>query len=203
MTVPLGIVLAAGEGRRMGGPKALLVIDGKPLVLAHVQRLQSAGCRPILVVVRATIAGQVQELLGAQPEAQLCTVDTFSMAESLSAALGSVSPRPERSVVVAPVDTLPVQLATLQALLQAVTAAGVHAATPRYQGRGGHPVVALQSLLQKFRDGYSGTLRDLLRSAEAGRRWLDVEDPAVTTAFDTPADLAARRLRPRFASTHD
>ena len=56
MSAPLAIVLAAGEGLRMGGPKALLVVDGQPLVTAHVQRLREAGCRPIVVVVRAAIA---------------------------------------------------------------------------------------------------------------------------------------------------
>jgi molybdenum cofactor cytidylyltransferase len=201
MTAPLAVVLAAGEGQRMGGPKALLIVDGKPLVLAHVQRLREAGCRPILVVVRAAIASQVREMLREVPEVQLCVADTTSMAASLGAALGRVPADPSRAVVVSLTDTLPVRLSTLQALLTAAIAPQVHVATPRYQARGGHPVVARESLLQAFRDGYSGSLRDLLRSAEAQRRRLDVDDPDVVSDFDTPAELAARRpgLVPQFA----
>jgi CTP:molybdopterin cytidylyltransferase MocA len=201
MTGPLALLLAAGVGRRMGGPKALLVVDGKPLVLAHVQRLQEAGCRPIVVVVRESIATQVRELLSVTPEAQLCVADTSSMAASLRAALGSVPPHPGRAVVVSPIDTLPVRLSTLDTLLSAVLAPQVHVATPRYQTRGGHPIVARESLLQAFRDGYPGTLRELLRTAEPQRLRVDLDDADVASDLDTPADLAAHRpgLVPEFA----
>jgi len=200
MNPPLAIVLAAGEGLRMGGPKALLVVDGQPLVTAHVQRLREAGCRPIVVVVRAAIATQVRDMLRETPEAQVCAADTSSMAASLVAALGCIAPQSTRAVVVSPIDTLPVRLSTLEALLMAVAAPEVHAATPRYQARGGHPIIARESLLQAFRDGYTGTLRDLLRASEAHRRRLDLDDPEVASDLDTPSDLSARRpgLVPQF-----
>jgi CTP:molybdopterin cytidylyltransferase MocA len=202
MSAPLAIVLAAGVGRRMGGPKALLVVDGQPLVTAHAQRLREAGCRPIVVVVRAAIATQVRDMLRQVPEAQLCVADTASMSASLVAALGCVPAQSGRAVVVSPIDTLPVRPSTLDALLRAVMAPQVHVATPRYQARGGHPIVAREGLLQAFRDGYSGTLRDLLRGAEAQRLRLDLDDPEVASDLDTPSDLAARRpgLVPQFAA---
>ena len=202
MSAPLAILLAAGEGVRMGGPKALLVVDGQPLVTTHVQRLRAAGCRPIVVVVRAAIAAQVRHLLGEAPEAQLCVADTPSMAASLVTALGCVPAQSNRAVVISPIDTLPVRLSTVEALLRAVMAPHVHVATPRYQSRGGHPIVARESLLQAFREGYSGSLRDLLRDAEAQRCRVDFDDPGVASDFDTPADLAARRpgLIPEFAA---
>ncbi len=205
MTAPLAIVLAAGEGRRMGGPKALLLVDGQPLVQSHVQRLIEAGCRPVIVVVGTPLAPSVRELLHALPEARVCGADTTSMAASLAVALGYAAPRPERSVVVVPVDTLPVSLATLSALLRALTSPEVQVATPRYQGRGGHPIVARETALQTFREGYPGTLRDLLQSSEEQRRRVDVDDPEVTSGLDTPADLAARRpgSKPRFAGATD
>lgn len=188
MTAPLGVVLAAGEGRRMGGPKALLLVDGKPLVSAHVENLARAGCDPIVVVVRSAIAARVRELM-APSGAHVCIVNSDSMAASLRGALASVLPQRQRSVIVTPVDTLPARLSTLEALLRP----DAYAATPRYQGRGGHPVVARESLLQKFREGYSGTLRDLLRSAEAQRCHVDVDDAAIVSDLNTPADLAAHR----------
>ena len=48
-----GLVLAAGEGRRLGGPKALLVIDGERLVDRTVRVLYDAGCTPVYVVAGA------------------------------------------------------------------------------------------------------------------------------------------------------
>ena len=50
-----GAVLAAGAGRRMGGPKAELVVAGQRLVDRAVGALVAAGCDPVLAVVRAGV----------------------------------------------------------------------------------------------------------------------------------------------------
>ncbi|HYP88692.1 MAG TPA: NTP transferase domain-containing protein [Polyangiaceae bacterium] len=201
MTPPIAIVLAAGEGRRMGGPKALLLVDGEPLLLRHVRRLREAGCGPIVVVARGSNAGLMRQLLSAFSGVQVRRADTASMAGSLRVALGCVALRSGRSVVVSPVDVLPARVSTLHSLLHAVTLPDLLVATPRYRAQGGHPVVARDRLFQTFLDGRGGTLRDLLRNVEAQRCRVDVDDPAVVSALDTPADLAAHRpgLAPQFA----
>lgn len=48
-----GLVLAAGAGRRYGGPKALVRRDGRLLVERAAETLRTAGCAPVLVVVGA------------------------------------------------------------------------------------------------------------------------------------------------------
>src|SRR5687768_9682673 len=48
-----GLVLAAGGGRRYGGPKALVSRQGQLLVERAVATLRDGGCAPILVVVGA------------------------------------------------------------------------------------------------------------------------------------------------------
>jgi len=184
------IVLAAGEGRRMGGPKALLVVGGKPLLRQHVERLLEAGCEPIVVVVPARILEEVRQLLGDARGVRLVAAETSSMAESLTIGLQHLLATPDQPIVIATVDSLPVRRSTLDALIASALESGVQVATPVYQARGGHPVVARESLLRVFRDGYPGTLRELVRSA-AVRRRLYVDDPAVGHDFDTPADLAA------------
>jgi CTP:molybdopterin cytidylyltransferase MocA len=48
------LLLAAGAGRRLGGPKALLRdADGTPWVERAARRLAAAGCHPVVVVVGA------------------------------------------------------------------------------------------------------------------------------------------------------
>jgi len=203
MSAPAAILLAAGEGRRMGGPKALLVVDGTPLVLAHVERLREIGCRPIVVVVRSAMVEHVHAVLGDKSWVQIVASDTSSMVASLVVGLQRGVPSAGQAVVVSTVDSLPVRRSTLSALLSALSENGVEVATPCHQGRGGHPVVVRGSLLQALLRGYPGTLRDLIRSAEAQRVRLAVDDPAVTIGLDTPADLAAARpgLTPWFALT--
>lgn len=51
----LGVVLAAGEGRRFGGPKAPVLIDGERLVDRAVRVLRQGGCQRVLVVLGAWV----------------------------------------------------------------------------------------------------------------------------------------------------
>ncbi|MBA2738059.1 MAG: NTP transferase domain-containing protein, partial [Nocardioidaceae bacterium] len=47
-----GLLLAAGAGRRMGGPKALVRgSDGRAWVASSTRRLLAAGCTPVRVVL--------------------------------------------------------------------------------------------------------------------------------------------------------
>ena len=48
-----GILLAAGEGRRLGQPKALVEIGGEPLARRGVALLRDGGAAPIVVVTGA------------------------------------------------------------------------------------------------------------------------------------------------------
>lgn len=50
-----GLVLAAGEGRRFGGPKAPVIVDGERLVDRAVRVLTEGGCDPVLVVLGAWV----------------------------------------------------------------------------------------------------------------------------------------------------
>lgn len=50
MTMAAGAVLAGGESRRMGRDKALIEIEGRPLLQVAVGALAEAGLHPIVVV---------------------------------------------------------------------------------------------------------------------------------------------------------
>ncbi|HKD98279.1 MAG TPA: NTP transferase domain-containing protein, partial [Micromonosporaceae bacterium] len=46
-----GLLLAAGEGRRYGMPKALVESDGRLLVERALATLRGGGCDPVVVVL--------------------------------------------------------------------------------------------------------------------------------------------------------
>ncbi|MDG4788393.1 nucleotidyltransferase family protein [Micromonospora sp. WMMD1102] len=48
-----GLVLAAGAGRRYGGPKALVRLDGRLLVERAVRVARAGGCGPVVAVLGA------------------------------------------------------------------------------------------------------------------------------------------------------
>ena len=111
------VVLAAGEGRRMGQPKQLLELDGEPLVVRAARLALESGATQVLVVLGAA-AGAVWPVLdGLAREAgeRLVLVNNPAWAQgqstSLRAAMQALSPNCQ-AVLFLPVDQplLPVAL---------------------------------------------------------------------------------------------
>jgi CTP:molybdopterin cytidylyltransferase MocA len=187
-----GIVLAAGEGRRMGGPKARLVRGGRSLLDAHACRMHECGALATALVVRPAVLAAL-EPSERPPGGWLVPATTESQAESLGIGLRAVDARvrleAEDLLLVSPVDLLPPALTTVRALLDAMTG-GASAATPTCRGRGGHPVVATFDLVRSYLSSGKTPLRETLRAAGDARRRIDVEDDAVLGDFDTPTEWA-------------
>jgi CTP:molybdopterin cytidylyltransferase MocA len=59
-----GILLAAGEGSRLGQPKALVVLSGQSLARRGIALLQAGGASPVIVVTGAAALGAA-DLVGA------------------------------------------------------------------------------------------------------------------------------------------
>jgi nicotine blue oxidoreductase len=84
-----GLLLAAGAGRRFGGPKALVRLDGEPLVLRALRTLSAAGCAPIRIVVGAA-ADEVRALLPDPAQAVPAEDWATGMGASLRAGLAAL-----------------------------------------------------------------------------------------------------------------
>ncbi|MET0594285.1 MAG: NTP transferase domain-containing protein [Polyangiaceae bacterium] len=198
MTRLAGIVLAAGEGRRMGGTKALIELEGASLVEHHVSRLAEIGCTSIVVVARHTAADVVRSVVGRSREVRVEGVTTNSQAASLAAGLrvlDAAGSAHDDVIIVTPVDMLPASSETHRALLACLDGSIV-AVTPLHAGRGGHPVILRRQLLAPYeaaRDDEPPSLRDVLAGAMESRRRVEVDDPRVLGDLDTPADLRALR----------
>jgi nicotine blue oxidoreductase len=137
-----GLVLAAGGGRRMGRPKALLRLRGELLVERACRLLADGGCAPVLAVLGAG-AGEVPALAGVTA---VRNPDwPTGMASSLRAGLAAVPPA-AGAVVVTLVDT---PLLGPEAVRRLVAAGrdGAEAAVATYGGEQGHPVLLARAVL--------------------------------------------------------
>jgi molybdenum cofactor cytidylyltransferase len=187
----LGVVLAAGAGERMGGPKALLVVEGELLGRLHARRLREAGCVEVVFVTRAELVERFAN------DAVVVVSRAPDPAGSLAVGLGALAAHGGDVLVITPVDAWPARVETIARLVDAVRT-GAEAATPRFAGRGGHPVVLRASALSTYAAS-PRPLRDVLAALGDGRVRVEVDDPAVATDLDTPADLmAAAGAGPRF-----
>ena len=194
MTVIAGLLLAAGAGRRMGGPKALVEVGGEPLVRRGIRLLGDGGCDPVLVVVGAA-AERVRPLCAGADVVEAPDWRT-GMGASLRAGLAAL-PAGAGAVVVALVDQ-PLVTAEAVARLRQAYAGGAVAAVATYGDRPRNPV-----LLE--RSAWAGVAAAAVGD-EGARAWLrahpdlvvhvDCTDAGAPDDLDTPADLHALTATP-------
>lgn len=177
-----GLLLAAGAGRRYGGPKALEVQDGSPWVVRAAQALLDGGCGDVLVVTGAE-AELVEELVasheGSRVTTTRCGTWEEGMGESLRAGLTALATRgrtvPLR-VVVHLVD-LPDVGADVVARVLGEAPGGTDAlARATYDGVPGHPVLL-------GRDHWQGVM-DVARGDAGARTYLRGRTPYLVECGD-------------------
>lgn len=135
-----GLVLAAGGGRRYGGPKALVDRDGQLLVERAVGTLRGGGCDPIVVVLGAEAARVRQEAsLG-----DVSLVDNpgwkSGMGSSLRVGLDAIAATDVEAVTVLLVDTPGIGPEAVQRVAGAF-AGPSSLVVATYSARRGHPVL--------------------------------------------------------------
>ena len=186
MTVA-GLVLAAGESRRLGRPKALLEIDGERLVDRAVRVLHEAGCTTVYVVAGAAPLGEVHE----RASGPVKVVDNpewpTGMGSSVRRGLASVT---EAAVVIMVVDTPWIGAAVVRRLIDAHTA-GATAAVATYDGAPRNPVLLARV---HFADVSALAIGDVGARAFLATHpdvvtYVECSDVADPFDIDTPEDL--------------
>ncbi|KDN21232.1 nucleotidyltransferase family protein [Amycolatopsis rifamycinica] len=141
MTEPpvAGLLLAAGAGRRFGGPKALAEVDGEPLVLRALRTLTAAGCAPVRVVVGAA-GEQVRALLPEPGQAVTAQDWATGMGASLRAGLAALERADGPVAALVHLVDLPWVGADIVGRVAGRASADV-VARAAYDGVPGHPVL--------------------------------------------------------------
>jgi len=181
-----GLVLAAGAGRRFGGPKALARRDGFLLVERAVATAREGGLAPVHVVLGAA----ADRVRAAADLAGAVVVDNpdwaTGMGSSLRAGLAALAATDADAVAVLLVDMPGI---TAEAVRRVAAGAGrATLAMGGYAGRRGHPVVL-------GRDHWAGVAaaatgdtgaRPYLTAHAAEVRVVPCDDVADDTDLDLP-----------------
>jgi nicotine blue oxidoreductase len=173
------VILAAGRGTRMGGPKALMEVEGRPWWRTQQERLGGLPCVWVAAPeVAAQLRGRRGSIVAGDPDAP--------MFESIRAGLrGGLDPGVGGAFIL-PVD-VPAPLSGTIRMLAAAAGSGV--AVPSYQGRRGHPAALSRSWVQRvLLPAPPGSRLDHLIGTEAVE--VPVADPSVTVNLNTRADVA-------------
>jgi CTP:molybdopterin cytidylyltransferase MocA len=179
-----GVLLAAGEGSRLGGPKALVEMAGARLVDRGVTLLRDGGTAPVVVVTGAVDVPLLGAITVHNPDWR------SGMGSSLAAGLGAV-PGDCAAAVIALVDQPLIGPDVVRRLVAAYLA-GASIAVASYGGKPRNPVLLA-------RDEWAGALA--MATGDVGARPYLQAHPELVTAVecgdigrpddvDTPADLA-------------
>jgi CTP:molybdopterin cytidylyltransferase MocA len=135
-----GLLLAAGAGRRMGTPKALVTDERGSWLERGVDLLRGGGCRRVTVVLGAG-AERARELL-TELDVGVTVADDWAegMGASLRAGLRSLSGSDDDGVVVSLVDLPDLVPEVVGRVISAGDGPGT-LARATYDGRPGHPVL--------------------------------------------------------------
>jgi CTP:molybdopterin cytidylyltransferase MocA len=185
-----GVVLAAGEGRRAGGAKALLSAQGESFLARCLRLLAGAGATPVIGVLGHE-AERVAAQAGAPAEAVLVANPLYrqGMLSSALCGLAEAEARGAQALLLLPVDHPLVSSTTVERVIEALRA-GARIAVPSYAGKRGHP------------GGFAASAWPALRAAspEAGARavlaahpdWIVhvPGDAGCLSGIDTPEDYA-------------
>ncbi|MFE9810362.1 NTP transferase domain-containing protein [Streptomyces sp. NPDC005227] len=187
----VGLLLAAGGGRRLGGrPKALLPHRGRPLIEHAVEVLRAGGCGSVHVVLGAR-AKEVRE----RAELSGCVlVDNpdweEGMGSSLRVGLGSLTDSGARAALVSLVDQPGIGPQAVARVLGAYNSPRTLAAAA-YDGERGHPVL--------FGAGHWAGISASATGDRGARAYLKAHQDAITLVecgdvaqafdIDTEADL--------------
>jgi CTP:molybdopterin cytidylyltransferase MocA len=184
------LVLAAGAGTRIGGPKALLALADTTFVERVVATARAAGLAPIVVVV-GHAAQAVADAVPPGPDVTIAHNPHPDEGQLSSLQVGLAALPPATDLVAWPVDHPRVSAATVRALVAAAAEHPGCAIVPSHHRRAGHPTLFPAVLVPALRAlPLAGGARQLFAEQPQLRHFVDVDDAAVVEDIDTREDYA-------------
>lgn len=183
-----GIVLAAGQSRRLGTPKPLVRIDGEPLLQRSVRLLLETSPDEVIVVVGEDNEALVDLLRGLDCRSVVCSDAALGMSATLRCGLAAVDPACAGALVVL-TDQPALDAAHLRSMVARWRIDPGRAVASGYADTIGVPALLPRSWFDAVRAGTADRgARELLRSRRAQVDVINAESLAFD--LDSPDDLS-------------
>lgn len=184
-----GIVLAAGESKRMGGPKMILPWANNTVIGQIIKILKKAGLNDILVVT----GGWREEVKRVLVNYQVRSVynpnyKDGGMVSSVQVGIEALEPGYDAALITLG-DQPFIKLDVVTSILNFYRTSSSVLIVPSYEMQRGHPWLVDKSLWGEIHKlGKANTLRDFLNMNQGLINYLQVNSNSILLDLDTPED---------------
>jgi molybdenum cofactor cytidylyltransferase len=191
-----GIVLAAGESRRMGQPKQLLPFGECTILERVVDTLLTAGVGEVIVVL-GHLAERVRTVLGDRPvRAVINESYRQGMLSSVKCGVRAIGKEYD-AVLIALGDQPHIEGTVVSQVMRAYRAGSAGIVIPGYGDKKGHPIIIN---LQKYRKAILNLPEDtglnaLMQEHADDMRLIDVASEDIIRDIDVPEDYTRELAR--------
>jgi molybdenum cofactor cytidylyltransferase len=191
-----GVVLAAGESRRMGRPKQLLPFGEETILERVVDTLFAAGVGEVIVVL-GHLADRVRVVLGDRP-VKIVVNESYreGMLSSVQCGVRAIDVRQDAALF-ALGDQPHIDSQVVSEVMHAYRAGEAGMVIPRYGGKKGHPIIID---MLRYRDAILNLpehvgLNALMQEHADDVRFIDVATEDIIRDIDVPEDYTRELAR--------
>lgn len=191
-----GVVLAAGESRRMGRPKQLLPFGEETILERVVDTLLSAGVGEVIVVL-GHVADRVRVVLGDRP-VKVVVNESYreGMLSSVQCGMRAIGAE-QAAVLFALGDQPHIETHLVSEVIRAYRAGEAGMVIPCYGGKKGHPIIIN---VPRYRDAILNLpahvgLNALVQEHADDVRFIDVATEDIIRDIDVPEDYTRELAR--------
>jgi molybdenum cofactor cytidylyltransferase len=191
-----GIILAAGQSRRMGYPKPLLKIGERTFIQQIAETMLAVV--PRLVIVIGAHGDRVRAAI--PKDARIAIVENLNYARgqlsSLKVGLSALQSDAAGALVHLGDHPL-VKVETFRAIVDSYNQTGQQIVIARHNSHRGHPVIFDRAVFQEIQTAPEEEgARHVVNVDPTRVVYVDRNDPGINLDLDTPADLTRAGLAP-------
>jgi molybdenum cofactor cytidylyltransferase len=182
-----GLILAAGESRRMGRDKALLTYHGRSFLETIIHNLGAAGIDKVTVVL-GHHAETIQRAVNLADVRVVVNHDyPRGQTSSLQLGLAAAAADSPQAVILCLVDHPAISSEVMGKLRESFESIHRPVLIPTYKGQRGHPIVISQALFRELLAlPPEEAANTIIRKYRDATQFVEVADPGILLDVDDP-----------------